>query len=292
MTYKEYKKQILLKLDEYEAENPKMTDDSDLLEKIPYAINEAVRFASYGKNTKHNWNVIQGEKFNLLENTIGEHRNEDVVFEADGGYGYYFEVDDNAEITITANDTNIPKIIHGNSKTFRDFVAYKDIIGDIAEGAHVKITFGGNSYYKIRNVCIYSVRFSSKDKMPDYNGYCIHEIPKELYQVENVYRLDKDEKVPVEFKVLGDKLYLPESPGVYEIESTFFPMLVDKGTADDCEITVAKDIEYIIIQKACAFLSQDGDYAEFVSDSEQMMQMLDKSRGASAPTIRRLARID
>lgn len=286
MKYGEIKKQILLKLDEYNGTD-NMTDDADLLLKLPYAINEAVRFASYGKNTKHTWHITQGEKLNLLPETAGEHRLDPVYFSSASGFGYYFEVDDTAKITISVDDKEVAIINHVNDKPYRTFKSYRGVFENSGD---VKIVFSGDYYYKIRNVCIYSVKFSSEAKVPDYNGYCIHEVPDDLYQVENVYRLE-DKKVPVAFKVLGDKLYLPEDPGMYEIESTFFPIVVKEDTTDDHEVAVPKDLEYIIIQKACAFLSQDGEYAEFIADSEQGMQMLNANRGHSAPVVKVLARI-
>lgn len=285
MKYGEIKKNILLKLDEYDNTIPEMTDDEDLVIKLPYAINEAINFAFYGKSLKRSWTVSQGEPFNILNETSGEHRTETIVFSAsNGAYGYYFEIDDTATITLANDDTILETINHVNNEPFRKYTAYKGIIGD---GGSLKILFNGDYYYKIRNVCIYNVLFSNVEKIPDYNGYYEHEIPKGLYKVEDVYLID-DKKTPVEFKTSGNKLYLPDKKGEFEIISSFFPVSVDSNTDDDFEVEMPKDVEYIVISKACAFLSQDGEYSEFIADSEQGMQMLDTNQGYSAPIIKRM----
>jgi len=311
MTYYELRKNILLKLDEYDSDFDKaeqhylMTDDTDILTKMPYAINEAIRFAFYGKNYKEKWHITQGFSFNALTETEAEHRNEEIIYEAEHGYGYYFEVDDDATINIyTSTDGGtswqIVKSIEAKTKddTLRN-MSYKGIVGD---GNKMRIVFGGDYYYRIHNVCIYNVKFSSANKAPDFNGFHTHSIPENLYKIERVYLLDRvhkdgnlvQEKVPIEFIVKGDLLYLPDIEGEFEIESSFFPKLVTESTdaelaeiKDSFELQIPKDTEFVVVQKACAFLSQDGEYEEFVSDSEQGMQMLDTNRGSSAPTVKR-----
>jgi len=288
MQYGELKKNILLKLDEYEPNSPNMTDDEDIAAKLPYVVNEAVRFAFYGKSYKRTWQVVQGEPFNAInEKTTAEHRTEDVVFEAAGGYGYYFEVDDTATVNIYENG-NLLKTIEHTGGTRREYTAYK---GRAGGGGTLKLEFTGGTYYRMRNVCIYNVLFSSDEKIPDYSGYYEHDIPSGLYKVEQVYLTDKNKVTPVAFRVTGDKLYLPDIAGEYEVISAFFPDTISSETPDDYEIDIPRDIEYVVVSKACAFLSQDGEYAEFVSDSEQGMQMLDADRGASRPVVRVSQRI-
>jgi len=289
MTYKELKKAILLKIDEYDSTLAEMTDDEDTLNKLPLVINEAIRFAFYGKQIKEKWHVHQGESFNALskESRELEHRTSTVCVSANNICGYYFEVDGDCTYNITSDADGNNSVIGGdksitaNGKTI-------SVKGSFSPYDSIYIFFKGDFYYRIHNVCLYNVRFP-EGSVPDYNGYAVHDIPDGLYKVEYVYKCDEKEKKPVQFKVKGDKLYLPEEEGYYEIESTFFPATVTSLTADDYEINIPKDTEYIVISKACAFLTQEGEYDEFVSDSEQGMQMLDRDRGHSAPVVKRIS---
>jgi hypothetical protein len=55
----DYKKQIMMKLDEYEDAGENFTSDEELARRLPYAINEAVRFVFLAKNDKRMWRVTQ-----------------------------------------------------------------------------------------------------------------------------------------------------------------------------------------------------------------------------------------
>jgi len=288
MTYKELKKAILLKIDEYDSTLENMTDDEDILNKLPFVINEAIRFAFYGKQIKEKWHIHQGESFNALSEEYREleHRTEKISVHASNICGYYFEVDGDCTYNITSDAEGTNSVIGGEKSIVANGRTIS-VKGSFAKFNEIYISFYGDYYYRIHNVCLYNVRFP-KDNVPDYNGYSVHDIPDGLYKVEYVYRCD-EEKKPVQFKVKGDKLYLPEEEGYYEIESTFFPATITTLTPDDYEINIPKDTEYIVISKACAFLTQDGEYEEFVSDSEQGMQMLDRDRGHSAPVVKKIS---
>ena len=280
MTYGEYKKYILMKLDEYSGDLAEMTDDSELAEKLPYAINEAMRFVFYGKNITRLWHFVQGESFNAVKpQCVTEHRNEDIEFSTDDAYGYYFEVDDKAEVKIFVNGNYTQTIVYEPKDDYPMFVSKKGLTG----GGSLKLVFTGDTYYRIKNVCLYNVRFSSEARIPNYSEWCEHEIPKGLYKVNRVFRmLESGVKEYIPFEIMGRKLLLPSyESGCFIAESTFFPEMVSKDTPNDTEIDVPVDVEYVIITKACALLSQDADYAEFVADAEQGMMMLEQGFGKS-----------
>lgn len=280
MKYGEYKKIVYQKIDEYESTNTTdYTDDEDLQARFPHAFNEATRFVFYGKNIKRTWHVYQGKPFNQLTETEDEHRNEDVVFTANGAYAYYFEIDGTADIYVYAGENIIDEIHHVATDKTRTFVAYKGKGGD---GNMMKIVFSGDYYYRINNVCLYNANFENNDRIPDYSGSNEHEIPYGLYQIERVYRIDGG-KTLVPFAIRNNKLVIPEDEGVYEIESTFFPDKVTEKTSNETEIDIPIDTEFVVINKICSLLSGDAEYSEFVSDTEQGMQMLENRR--SKPTV-------
>ncbi len=332
ITYGELKKRILLKIDEYDIEAGG-TDDEDIIVKMPHAVNEAIRFVFYGKSHNKTWEVKQGTPINALEEydlkLYGEHRTEDVVFEAGDVYCYYFEVDDNATVTVytkvTVEDTEpvidpetgeqaidpetgepVTRIVtheewspyevieHTNENPYSEYTAYKGLVGvstitDPETGEEttsisaqsVRIVFGGDFYYKYRNVCLHNVAYKTKDKIPAYTGFHEHEIPKNLYQIVNAYRVKDGKRYNVDYYTEDYKLYLPNIKGTIYLVSKFFPDTVNDDTEDDYTIDIPIDTEYIVVNKAAALLTMEGEYAEFLADEEQGMQMLEGDRGRS-----------
>lgn len=300
ITYGELKKLILMKIDEYEADAEGMTDDEDIIARMPDVINESIRFVFYGKGHNQTWEVFQGVSINALEKQknepgyvplFGEHRTEDIVYEADGVCGYFFEVDDTATITIeTESDgewSTVKTISHSNLQPFSEMVAYKGKISDTP--VHARITFSGSYYYNYRNVCLHNVAFETDEKVPDYTGFRQHDIPKNLYQIVEAYRVVDGERKNVSYYTEDYKLYLPDVEGIIYLVSKFFPDKVTANTPDDYVIDIPIDTEFIVANKASAIFMMEGEYAEFIADEEQGMQMLEGDRGRSgAPKIVRL----
>lgn len=301
ITYGELKKRILLKIDEYDLEMGG-TDDEDIIAKMPHAVNEAIRFVFYGKSHNKTWEVKQGTPINALEEydqkLYGEHRFEDAVFEADNVYCYYFEVDDNATVTVYTKVSGewVPfeVIEHTNENIYSEYKAYKGLVGvntvvDPETGEEtttvtpqsVRIVFSGDFYYKYRNVCLHNVAYKTKDKIPAYTGFHEHEIPKNLYQIVNAYRVKDGKRYNVDYYTEDYKLYLPNIKGTIYLVSKFFPDAVTDETEDDYKIDIPIDTEWIVVNKASALLTMEGEYAEFLADEEQGMQMLEGDRGRS-----------
>jgi len=300
ITYGELKKRILLKIDEFEADAEGMTDDEDIIARMPDVVNEAIRFVFYGKSHNQTWEVMQGTSINALEPKLpedkklfGEHRTEDIVYEADAVCGYYFEVDDTATVTIETYDAENEEwvtyktIDYQNLQPFSEMVAYKGKISDTP--VHARITFSGSYFYNYRNVCLHNVAFETDEKIPDYTGFRQHQIPKNLYQIVECYRIVNGDRKNVSYYTEDYKLYLPDVEGVIYIVSKFFPDPITDSTSDDYVIDIPIDTEFIVANKAAAILMMEGEYAEFIADEEQGMQMLEADRGRSAaPKVVRL----
>ena len=462
--YGELKKRILKKIDEYEADVDGWTDDEDIINKMPDAVNEAVRFVFYAKGHNTEWNVTQGFPVNALEKPendpdykplFGEHRAEDIEYEADNVFCYYFEVDDTADIKIYkkvidyleeqvplmhevidyethtytveepvldpqgnptyniihvlidpegpdessnwATRTDFKKDEHGNyiqatdpvtgdplytwvydeqgnhvlidpegadeesnwektpvwetetvyitesvqitqpvthteqvevgsheeqvidehgdpvyetvytpngyvwapisenevtvehknDQPFSNFIAYKGKVAD--EPMSIKIVFSGTYYYKYRNVCLHNVCYETDEKIPPYTGFRQHDIPKNLYQIVQAYRIVDGERKNVSYYTEDYKLYLPDVEGVIHLVSKFFPDPVDEETPDDYVIDIPIDTEWVVVSKAAAILTGEGEPSDFIADEEQYMQMLEGDRGRSgAPKVVRL----
>ena len=296
--YGELKKRILLKIDEYEADADGMTDDEDIINKMPYAVNEAVRFVFYSKSHNTTWEVEQGTTINALEPKTatdqklhGEHRTDDITYEADGVCAYYFEVDDTATVNIetyNGEEWSVFKTItYTNEQPFSEMKAFKGKISDTPVRA--RITFAGSYFYRFRNVCLHNVAYETDEKVPDYTTFCQHDIPKNLYQIVECYKIENGERKNVAYYTEDYKLYLPHTEGVIYLVSKFFPDPVSDETSDDYVIDIPIDTEWIVVAKAGAILQQEGEYEDLLADEEQYMQMLEGDRGrSSAPKVARL----
>ena len=331
ITYGELKKRILKKIDEYEADVEGWTDDEDLINKMPDAVNEAIRFVFYAKGHEKTWNVKQGTPINALERKrsdpdykplYGEHRNEDIVFEDDAACAYYFEVDDTATVTVEnwgliteivpdvdehgdpildENDepvtheeyhegwVTLTRIDHVNEQPFSEYKGYKGRITQDGSATRTRIVFSGSYYYKYKNVCLHSVAYSTDEKVPEYTGYRQHEIPKNLYQIVQAYKGENGVRKNVSYYTEDYKLYLPDAEGTVFLVSKFFPDPVDEETENEYVIDIPIDTEWIVVSKAAAILTMEGEASEFINDEEQYMQMLEGDRGRSgAPKVVRL----
>lgn len=304
ITYGELKKIILLKIDEYEADADAMTTDDDIIARMPDVINEAIRFVFYGKGHNQTWNVMQGVSVNALEREkndpdyvplSGEHRTEPVVFEADNVYDFFFEVDDTAEVTIENYNEEDDEwvVLHAydyhNEQPFSEFKQFKGRMTADGTAVRARITFGGSYFYHYRNVCLHNVAYETDDKVPEYTGFRQHDIPKNLYQIVEAYRIVDGERKNISYYTEDYKLYLPDVEGTIYLVSKFFPDKVNLDTPDDYVIDIPIDTEFIVANKASALLMMEGDYAEFIADEEQGMQMLEGDRGRSgAPKVVRL----
>lgn len=304
ITYGELKKRILLKIDEYEADAEEMTTDEDIIARMPDVVNESIRFVFYGKSDNQTWNVMQGTSINALEKKetdpdykplFGEHRNTDVVYEADDVYDFFFEVDDTATVTVdTYNEEDdewitIHTFEYTNEQPFSEFKQFKGRMSDDGTAVRARITFSGAYFYKYRNVCLHNVAFETDEKVPEYSGFRQHNIPKNLYQIVEAYMVVDGEKKNISYYTKGSKLYLPDVEGTIHLTSKFFPDPVTADTEDDYVIDIPIDNEWIVVNKASQIFMLEGDAAEFLAEEEQAYQMLEGDRGRSgAPKVVRL----
>lgn len=298
ITYGELKKRILKKIDEYEADVEGWTDDEDIINRMPDAVNEAVRYVFYGKSHNKEWEVEQGTSINALEPKLpedkklyGEHRTSDIVYEADEVYCYSFDVDDTATVTVEVLDNDIWSVVetidYTNEQPYSEFKNFKGKISDTP--VHARIVFSGAYYYHYRNVCLHNVCYATEDKVPCYTGYRQHDIPKNLYQIVECYRVVNGDRKNVSYYTEDYKLYLPEVEGIIHLVSKFFPDPVDDDTPDDYVIDIPIDNEWIVVAKASAIMTMEGEATEFINDEQQYMQMLEGDRGRSnAPKVVRL----
>jgi hypothetical protein len=274
LTLGEYKDKIYKQLDIYDGSLTHNTDDEDVLARINDVIDKAVKFCFYGKSDTQVWNIVQGKTANAIvsQDDIYTHMDEDFSLRADAAHAYYFEVDDEATIEIE-QDGAVTTLTHPAQTGEREFAAFKGLLS----GSPAVITFKGE-YYNIQNIALYKAQFSSLDRVPDFNVWIPHAIPANLYQIKRVF--DKDGG-GVDYRISERNLLLRyDTEGQISVESAYFPDTITDDTPDSTSIDVPTENEAIIVDKACAYLTQKPQsFDDYAVDADVGMQMLDSRTG-------------
>jgi hypothetical protein len=283
LTLGEYKDKIYLQLDIYDENLTHHTDDEDVLKRINAVMDKAVKFCFYGKSRTEIWNIVQGKSANAIacQDDIYTHMDENFSLRADAAYAYYFEVDDEATIEIE-QDGAVTTITHPAQTGEREFTAFKGLLS----GSPAAITFKGG-YYNIQNVALYKAQFSSLDRVPDFSVWIPYAIPANLYQIKRVFDSDGQ---GVDYRISERNLLLRyDTEGEIRVESAYFPAAITDDTPDETEIDVPVENEAIIVDKACAYLTQKPqDYDDYSTDADVGMQMLDSRTGVHQARVVKL----
>jgi hypothetical protein len=246
----EAKRKVLKMLDE----NTSIAITQDPVAKFHDYFDMGQREVSTIKPIKKIYRISQVNSLNknLLPNPlttfdIKAHYDEDVIYSAYGAKAYHFAVDDVATVyieelisgawvvkqTINANPTN-------------GFMNYKGFTNATGE---VRIRFSGDNYYRYRNVCLWGEKFSSIDKIPNYELYTEYPMPSDFYElikvVKNSNFATNEYKSYEGFKWQGARTLILNyfEDGEYEIEYKAYPTKIDENTPNTYEFEVEPDIQ-------------------------------------------------
>lgn len=289
LTLGEIKVKVLKKLNDFDPAIANYTDDTDLLARFNDAIDEAVKFAFYGKSETEIWHILHGKSANAIitQDDFYTSVGEDISFTVEKAYSYYFEVDDECSVEISQNGTVRDTVTLAAQTGDRVFTAKTGLITNVDAALPVTITFKGGKYYNFQNVALYGVQFSSVGRIPAFSVWVPHTIPSGLYQIKRAFKANGDS---VDYRKAGDSILIRyDEIGDISIESSYFPDPITAATTDDTPIDIPEDLQAIVINKACAILVQKNQgYVEYLSDVEQAMQMLDSKEGAAAVSVVKL----
>lgn len=286
MNLGEYKIKILKQIDEFDPSlAPEYTDDEDIINRFNDVIDKAVKFAFRGKSHLKTWNIVRGRSANMItrQKLLYTHMDEDIVFTASKGYAYFFEVDNNCTVEIAEGGTVLETIIHDTHVQSGTWEAFKGVLS--ATGQEIKIAFKGDGYYNVRNVAIYGARYTEDSLIPDFSVWTKNPIPANLYQIQRV--IDENGN-GIDYRVVARDLMLPYNVDA-TVESIYYPDTITLETSDDTEILVPIEIESIIIDKACAYLTQQSNsFDDFTADADTGMQNLDGQTAAARGRVIKL----
>ena len=129
------------------------------------------------------------------------------------------------------------------------------------------------------------------NEIPDENKkdkYTSYSLPADLYQIKNVYALDKNNKpITAEYYTINKKIYLNDNiPGSTILEYYKYPQDINEETMDDFYLELDNDVQALLPYKvADDILKTDpsADYTAFATEYQRKLQLLDTRK--NIPTV-------
>lgn len=129
------------------------------------------------------------------------------------------------------------------------------------------------------------------NEIPDENKkdkYTSYSLPAGLYQIKNVYTLDKNNKpITAEYYTINKKIYLNDNiPGSTILEYYKYPQDINEETTDDFYLELDNDAQALLPYKvADDILKTDpsADYTAFATEYQRKLQLLDTRK--NIPTV-------
>ena len=129
------------------------------------------------------------------------------------------------------------------------------------------------------------------NEIPDENKkdkYTAYSLPTDLYQIKNVYALDKNNKpITAEYYTINKKIYLNDNiPGSTILEYYKYPQDINEETMDDFYLELDNDAQALLPYKvADDILKTDpsADYTAFATEYQRKLQLLDTRK--NIPTV-------
>ncbi len=129
------------------------------------------------------------------------------------------------------------------------------------------------------------------NEIPDENKkdkYTSYSLPADLYQIKNVYTLDKNNKpITAEYYTINKKIYLNDNiPGSTILEYYKYPQDINEETTDDFYLELDNDAQALLPYKvADDILKTDpsADYTAFATEYQRKLQLLDTRK--NIPTV-------
>ena len=209
---------------------------------------------------------------NLLGNQLKkfEHKDEDIVFEADKGLAYYFSVCGYATIEIYINDV-LEKTIENENAV--KYITYKDFLNN-SSNDKVKIVFTGDFLYTIKNVCIFQYNYDYDDdgitsNIPDYSNEQIVDLDDlafatnsdKFYKVFKVYYENKELINNTDYQMIDYHTinFVNRNDGDYYILYQPYPTKISETTLDSYELPLEYETAVLLPLYMASQLYKDDD---------------------------------
>jgi hypothetical protein len=192
-------------------------------------------------------------QFDSVSNT-----GDDQIYEATDIGAYYFEVDDVCDIEFSEEILGVwtPMFTINHTANPGTYTAYKGIMDTENK---VRMTFKGGTRYNHRNRAMFGDRFSSVNRVPNYQKYVLYQIGPRFYQLNKVIlkgQLTESrqyEQTADFFWEKRDTIALNwYAVGEYVIEYFAYPSDINLDVADSYEFEVDTEAQEAIVYYAAA----------------------------------------
>lgn len=134
--------------------------------------------------------------------------------------------------------------------------------------------------------------YQEKNDDEKENRYSSYTLPSDLYQIKNVFMLDKNNKKGnVDYYTVGsNKIYINDNtPGQTVVEYYKYPQSINEKTQDSFYLEIDQDAQSILPYKvADDILKTDpsADYTSFATEYQRKLQLLDNRRNVPSVNLR------
>lgn len=118
--------------------------------------------------------------------------------------------------------------------------------------------------------------------------YTSYSMPADLYQIKNIFALDKDNKpTSADYYTIGNKIYINDNTGGKTILEYYkYPQEINEQTSDNFYLEIDNDAQTLLPYKvADDILKTDpsADYTAFATEYQRKLQVLDTRK--NIPTV-------
>ena len=134
--------------------------------------------------------------------------------------------------------------------------------------------------------------YQEKNDDEKEDRYSSYTLPSDLYQIKNVFMLDKNNKKSnVDYYTVGrNKIYINDNtPGQTVVEYYKYPQTINEKTQDSFYLEIDQDAQSILPYKvADDILKTDpsADYTSFATEYQRKLQLLDNRRNVPSVYLR------
>lgn len=134
--------------------------------------------------------------------------------------------------------------------------------------------------------------YQEKNDDEKEDRYSSYTLPSDLYQIKNVFMLDKNNKKSnVDYYTVGsNKIYINDNtPGQTVVEYYKYPQTINEKTQDSFYLEIDQDAQSILPYKvADDILKTDpsADYTSFATEYQRKLQLLDNRRNVPSVNLR------
>ena len=104
----------------------------------------------------------------------------------------------------------------------------------------------------------------------------------DMYQFNKIVGLNSSNKeIPVNYNIIGKKIFLKQDEGKYIIEYYAYPSDIDLDTEDDFELEIDKDAQNVLpymVANDILKVDPSADYTAFYREYQNRMQILLNSK--------------